>query len=183
MRLIGIAGYSGAGKTCLVERLVALLREKGLRVSVIKHAHHRFDIDHEGKDSWRHRQAGAYEVLVASDRRLALMREFEQPVELSVHDMVAELDPAVDWVLAEGFKHGDLPRIEVWRQLPDIREPARPRQPLYPHDARVIAVATDDAASLPVPAAVPVLDLNQPQVILQWLLAQGARLDYVPAPS
>ena len=183
MKLVGFAGYSGSGKTSLVEPLVALMRDKGLRVSVIKHAHHRFDIDHEGKDSWRHRKAGAYEVLIASDTRLALMREFPQPLELTVHDMVAELDAAVDWVLVEGFKYGDVPKIEIWRQLPDAGSSSpspntRTRTPLYPVDGNVIAVATDDASALPVPPSQPVLDLNQPASVLQWLLEQGERLQY-----
>ena len=173
MRLIGIAGYSGAGKTCLVERLVALLREKGLRVSVIKHAHHRFDIDHEGKDSWRHRQAGAYEVLVASDRRLALMREFEQAAELSVHHLLAELWDGVDWVLVEGFRGSDLPKIEVWRPATD--QPAR-----YPEDDFIAAIATDDAAALPEATLRPVLDLNDAEAIAQWLIDNGQRFDYDP---
>lgn len=94
MKVIGFAGYSGSGKTSLVELLITLMRAQGLSVSVVKHAHHHFDVDHEGKDSWRHRKAGAYEVVLASDRRLALMREFPRPTELSVHDMLAELDPS-----------------------------------------------------------------------------------------
>ena len=177
MKLVGFAGYSGAGKTGLVEQVVALLCAQGLRVSVIKHAHHHFDIDQPGKDSWRHRQAGAYEVLIASDQRLALMREFAQPTEPSLHALVAELDPAVDWVLVEGFKHEDAPKIEVWRQI-DARSERPPRQPLYPHDPHVVALATDDVAALPVAPTVPVLDLNQPAAVLQWLLAQGERLAY-----
>ena len=91
MKVVGFAGYSGAGKTTLVERLIPVLKRAGLRVSVVKHAHHKFDIDHPGKDTWRHREAGAFEVVVASDRRLALMREFETPVELDVHQLIAEL--------------------------------------------------------------------------------------------
>ena len=90
MKVAGFAGYSGAGKTTLIECVIPALRQQGLRVSVVKHAHHRFDIDQPGKDSWRHRQAGAFEVVVASDRRLALLREFERPGELTVHHLVAE---------------------------------------------------------------------------------------------
>lgn len=184
MKVIGFAGYSGAGKTTLVEALVALLRGRGLKVSVVKHAHHRFDVDRAGKDSWRHRQAGAYEVLLASDRRLALMREFERPMELSVRDMLAELDPAVDWVLIEGFKHGDMPKIEVWRAQADRLEQGKSTAPLYPHDTWVLAVATDDAAALPLRPLQPVLDLNRPELVLQWLLERGEQLRYgAHAPS
>ena len=178
MKVLGFAGYSGSGKTTLLEQLIALLRQRGLRVSVVKHAHHRFDIDHQGKDSWRHREAGAYEVVVASDRRMALMREYEQPVELSVRDMLAQLDPCVDWVLVEGFKHGELPKIEVWRQQQDRLNRGKSLEPLFPHDPRVLAVATDAARDLPQTPVQPVLDLNQPQLVLQWLLAHSDSLQY-----
>ncbi|MCT9809378.1 molybdopterin-guanine dinucleotide biosynthesis protein B [Acidovorax sp. Be4] len=176
MKVVGFAGYSGAGKTTLVEQVIALLRQRGLRVSVVKHAHHHFDIDQPGKDSWRHRQAGAFEVLVVSDQRLALMREFEQPGEIDIHAMLAELDAGVDWVLVEGFKHGDLPKMEVWR-APAPGERDRPL--LCMQDSGVLALITDDARQLP-PLAQPLalLDLNQPQTVVDWLLAQGERLEY-----
>src|SRR5579864_3676610 len=102
MKVIGFAGFSGAGKTTLVERLIPALKREGQRVSVIKHAHHKFDIDHPGKDTYRHREAGAFEVVVASDRRLALIREFEQPAQLSVHHLIAELYEGVDWSWSKG---------------------------------------------------------------------------------
>lgn len=177
MKVVGFAGYSGAGKTTLVEQVIVLLRQRGLRVSVVKHAHHHFDIDQPGKDSWRHRQAGAFEVLVVSGQRLALMREFEQPGEIDIHAMLAELDAGVDWVLVEGFKHGDLPKIEVWR-APAPGDPARPL--LCTHDCGVLALATDDVHQLPpLPAALALLDLNQPQAVADWLIAQGDRLEYL----
>ncbi|MBS0293688.1 MAG: molybdopterin-guanine dinucleotide biosynthesis protein B [Proteobacteria bacterium] len=174
MKVLGFAGYSGSGKTTLIEQLIPLLRQQGLRVAVVKHAHHRFDIDHEGKDSWRHRAAGAAEVIVASDRRMALMREFEQPHVLCVHALLAQVDSRADWVLVEGFKDSDLPKIEVWRApTPDYRGgPA-----LYPHDGCMVAVASD-ATELPEPTALPRLRLSEPRAIAQWLLAQGARFDY-----
>jgi len=176
MKVVGFAGYSGSGKTTLVEQLIPELRLRGLRVSVAKHAHHKFDIDHVGKDSWRHREAGAYEVVVASDRRMALMREFEQEHTPSVHELLAELDPRVDWVLVEGFKESDLLKIEVWR----APEPGKSERPVrYPEDGFVVAVATD-APLPPVPTALPVLNLDDPHAVVQWLLAQGARFDYVP---
>ena len=178
MKVIGFAGYSGAGKTTLVEALVALMKQRGIKVSVIKHAHHHFDVDREGKDSWRHRKAGAYEVLLASDQRMALMREYDEPTELSVHDMLAQLDASVDWVLIEGFKHGDVPKIEVWRKQQDRLDKGKSIDPLYPHDARVMAVATDASHDLPQAAAQPVLDLNEPQAVLQWLLDHADTLHY-----
>lgn len=175
MKVIGFAGYSGAGKTTLVERLIPALKRRGERVSVVKHAHHRFDIDHPGKDSWRHREAGAFEVVVASDRRLALMREFEQPVQLDVHALIAELDRRIDWVLVEGFKHSDLPKIEVWRAAAP-GEAARELR--FVDDARVVAVATDRPRGLPAPTTLPVFDLAEVEPIGDWLLRQGARFDY-----
>ena len=175
MKVAGFAGYSGSGKTTLVEQVIPLLRQQGLRVSVVKHAHHRFDIDHPGKDSHRHREAGAFEVVIASDRRLALVREFEQPAQLTVHQMLAELYEGVDWVLVEGFKESDILKIEVWRESADARS-ARPVR--YPEDDFIVAIATDDPQRLPQPTQLPVLDLNQPAQVAQWLLAQGERFEY-----
>src|SRR6476659_9180735 len=132
MYVIGFCGYSGSGKTTLIEQLIARLCLAGQRVSVVKHAHHDFDIDHEGKDSWRHRQAGAFEVVIASDRRLAKMREYEVQSDPTVHQLLAELCEC-DWVLVEGFKHADLPKIEVWRA-----STGKPVQ--YPNDPFVVAI-------------------------------------------
>lgn len=173
MKVVGFAGYSGAGKTTLVERLIPALRRKGLRVSVVKHAHHRFDIDHVGKDTYRHREAGAFEVVVASDRRLALMREFEQPMQLSVHQLIAELHEGVDWVLVEGFKDADVPKIEVWRA--QSTKPAR-----YVDDDFIVAIATDSPDQLPQATLRPVLDLNDAEAMADWLTANQARFDYCP---
>ena len=174
MHVIGFAGYSGAGKTTLVERLIPVLKLHGQRVSVVKHAHHKFDIDHPGKDTFRHREAGAFEVVVASDKRLALVREFEQPAQLSVHHLIAELYDGVDWVLVEGFKHSDLHKIEVWR----APEGGAARAAIYPDDDFVSAIATDAAHTLPVATGLPVFDLNDADAIVQWLLASGDRFDY-----
>lgn len=179
MKVVGFAGFSGCGKTTLVEQLIPALRRRGLRVSVVKHAHHSFDIDHAGKDTWRHREAGAFEVVAASDRRLALMREFEQAAEPSVHHLLAELDPRVDWVLVEGFKESDLPKVEVWR-APAPHCQAKPAR--YMEDPFIVAVATDDASRLPVPTPLPVLDLNAPDALADWLLAQGERFEYDRKP-
>lgn len=173
MKVVGFAGYSGSGKTTLVEALIGELRQRGLRVSVAKHAHEKFDIDHPGKDTWRHREAGAFEVVVASSRRLALLREFEQEAQLSVHHLIAELYDGVDWVLVEGFKEASLLKLEVWRAA--TGHPAR-----YPDDDFVVAIATDDANRLPEPTLRPVLDLNQPETVAQWLIDHGDRFDYNP---
>jgi molybdopterin-guanine dinucleotide biosynthesis protein B len=175
MKVIGFAGFSGAGKTTLVERLIPAFKQHGLRVSVVKHAHHKFDIDHPGKDTYRHREAGAFEVVVASDKRLALIREFEQPTQLDVHQLVAELDGGVDWVLVEGFKHSDLCKIEVWRP-PAQGEAVRPAR--YAEDEFIVAVATDDPRNLPLPTSLPLFDLEDIDGIVDWLLLNADRFDY-----
>ena len=171
MKVVGFAGYSGSGKTTLVERLIPIFRIKGLRVSVVKHAHHRFDIDHVGKDTYRHREAGAFEVVVASGKRMALMREFEQPTQLSVHQLIAELDSGVDWVLVEGFKDSNLPKVEAWRAA--TRQPAR-----YHDDACIVAIATDSPAELPQVPRQPVFDLNDAEAVANWLMTNETRFNY-----
>ena len=174
MKVVGFVGYSGSGKTTLVEQVIAHLVARGLAVSAIKHAHHGFDIDRPGKDSWRHRQAGAREVLVASDQRLALMREYPPGEAPDVHELLARLDAGVDWVLVEGFKASDLPRIEVWR-APAAGEAPRPVH--YPDDDGIIAVATSTPQHLPTAPRQPVLGLNAPAQVAEWLLRHAAQLD------
>jgi molybdopterin-guanine dinucleotide biosynthesis protein B len=171
MKVVGFAGFSGSGKTTLVERLIPALKLKGQRVSVVKHAHHKFDMDHPGKDTYRHRDAGAFEVVAASDQRLMLAREFERPTVLTVHHLIAELYDGVDWVLVEGFKSSDLQKIEVWRAANG--KPAR-----YNDDDFVVAIATDTPDQLPEATLRPVLDLNDPDAIVQWLLDNQARFVY-----
>jgi molybdopterin-guanine dinucleotide biosynthesis protein B len=173
MKVVGFAGFSGSGKTTLVERLIPALKLRGLRVSVVKHAHHKFDIDHPGKDTYRHREAGAFEVVVASDQRLALMREFERPAQLTVHHLIAELYEGVDWVLVEGFKESNLQKIEVWRA-------ASGKPALYPDDDFIVAIATDSPEQLPQATLRPVLDLNDADAIAQWLTDNQDRFDYHP---
>ena len=171
MKVVGFAGFSGSGKTTLVEQLIPALRLRGLRVSVVKHAHHSFDLDHPGKDTYRHREAGAFEVVAASDKRLMLVREFEQPATLRVHHLLAELYQGVDWVLVEGFKESDLLKVEVWRA--DNGKPV-----LYPDDVFITAIATDLPAALPEETLRPVLNLNEPDAVAQWLVDNGERFDY-----
>jgi molybdopterin-guanine dinucleotide biosynthesis adapter protein len=170
MNVVGFCGYSGSGKTTLVEQLIGRLKLAGRRVSVVKHAHHAFDIDHEGKDSWRHRHAGAFEVVIASDRRLAKIREFEVRAAPTVHDLIAELD-ACDWVLVEGFKRAALPKIEIWRAA--TGQPAQ-----YPLDPNIVAICTDSAERLPEPTTLPLLDLNDPDAVIGFLEAEAVRFAY-----
>lgn len=171
MKAVGFAGWSGAGKTTLVEGVIANLARAGQRVAVVKHAHHDFDIDQPGKDSWRHRKAGACEVVIASSRRLAKVREYRAPAPPDVHRLLAELD-ACDWALVEGFKHADLPKIEVWRAT--VGKPAR-----YFGDRFIVAIATDSPGLLPKPTPLPVLDLNDPDAVARFLLQSSARYDYL----
>lgn len=170
MKVVGFCGYSGSGKTTLVEQLIARFKLAGQRVSVVKHAHHDFDIDHPGKDSHRHRTAGAFEVVVASRVRLAKIREYEAEGEPTAHQLLAELYDC-DWALVEGFKAADLLKIEVWRA-----STGKPVQ--YPEDPFVVAIATDSPRALPQPTQLPVLDLNDPDAIAQFLLEQASRFDY-----
>lgn len=135
MRMIGLAGWSGAGKTTLLRALIPELIGTGVRVSTIKHAHHDFDIDKPGKDSWEHRQAGAVEVLIGSARRWALMHELRDAAEPSLPELIARLSP-VDLVLVEGFKRGPHPKIEVHRR-------ANGKPFIYQDDPTVVAVVTD----------------------------------------
>ena len=175
MKVVGFAGFSGSGKTTLVEQLIPELRLRGLRVSVVKHAHHSFDMDHPGKDTYRHREAGAFEVVAASDKRLMLVREFEQPAVLSVHHLLAELYQGVDWVLVEGFKESDLLKIEVWR----APEPGKSERPVrYPEDGFVVAIATGAPDQMPEPTLRPVLDLNAPAQVVDWMLQNADRFEY-----
>ena len=171
MKVVGFCGYSGSGKTTLVEQLIVRLKRAGLRVSVVKHAHHDFDIDHEGKDSWRHRQAGAGEVVIASSRRMAKMREFEPGTAPNLHDLIAELNEC-DWVLVEGFKRAELAKIEVWRA-------SNGKPALYLDDHHVLAICTDVAAQLPQPTQLPVLDLNDPDAVAAFLLCNSESYEYV----
>jgi molybdopterin-guanine dinucleotide biosynthesis adapter protein len=135
MRIIGLAGWSGAGKTTLLRRLIPTLIARGLKVSTLKHAHHTFDIDQPGKDSWEHRQAGAEEVLVASAARWALIHELRDESEPALPELLARMRP-VDLVLVEGFKRDSHPKIEVYRS-------ANAKPPLHPGDPSIIAVAAD----------------------------------------
>jgi molybdopterin-guanine dinucleotide biosynthesis protein B len=158
MKILGIAGYSGSGKTTLIERLVPILAKAGLRVSLIKHAHHQFEVDQPGKDSFRHRQAGCSEVLVSSSRRWALMHELRGEAEPPLEELLRRFSPC-DLVLIEGYKHDPVPRIEVHRAGGD-------RPLLHPRDPHVIAVATDE----PLETRLPQFSLDDAQAIAAFIL-------------
>ncbi len=164
-RVIGFAGWSGAGKTTLIRQVIGRLVQQGLRVSTLKHAHHDFDIDHPGKDSWEHRKAGAGEVLVVSDTRWALMHELNGAPEPSLPDLLAKLAPA-DIVLIEGFKRSAIPKIEVFRA-------ANGKPPLHPGDDSIIAIAADIAFP---EAGRPVLPLDDVAAIADFARAHARAL-------
>jgi molybdopterin-guanine dinucleotide biosynthesis protein B len=157
MDVLGLVGWSGSGKTTLLTALLPLLRARGLRVSTIKHAHHAFDMDRPGKDSFRHREAGAREVLVVSSARWALLHEIDGP-EPALPELLARLAP-VDLVLVEGFKSHPYPKLEVHR--PSLGKPA-----LWPGDPAVLAVATDAPMAV---RGIPQLPLGAPVVIAAWI--------------
>ena len=140
MRIFGFAGWSGSGKTTLVEQLIPRLSARGLRVSVVKHAHHDFDVDVPGKDSFRHRHAGCGEVLVSSANRWALMHELRGGAELTLADALGRLTPC-DLVLIEGYKHSPIPKLEVHRST--LGKPL-----LHPTDRNIIALATDQPSGV-----------------------------------
>jgi molybdopterin-guanine dinucleotide biosynthesis adapter protein len=145
LRAIGLAGWSGAGKTTLIKRLIPELNRRGLSVSTIKHAHHGFDVDRPGKDSYEHRAAGATEVLVASSSRIALMRELRRAPEPSLAELLGML-AQVDLVLIEGFKRDPIAKIEVFRE-------ANGKPLLYPQDAHIVALVSDSAPPPSLPHA------------------------------
>jgi molybdopterin-guanine dinucleotide biosynthesis protein B len=161
MKLIGLAGWSGSGKTHLVARLIPTLRARGVRVSTIKHAHHAFEVDKPGKDSWIHREAGATEVLISSAARMALLREHRDGHEPTLDELLQRLAP-VDLVLVEGFKRGGHAKIEVWRDLTG-------KPFLHPDDPSIVAIA---APTAPPGALVPWLDLDDTDAIADFILAQ-----------
>ena len=157
-RVFGFAGWSGAGKTTLIRQVIAQLVGEGLQVATVKHAHHDFDIDRPGKDSWEHRKAGAAEVLVVSDTRWALMHELNGAPEPSLSDLLAKLAPA-DIVLIEGFKRSPIPKLEVFRS-------ANEKPPLYPGDPSIVAIAADIAFP---DAGRPVLPLDDVAAIVAFV--------------
>ena len=163
MRIIGLAGWSGSGKTTLITKLIPRLNARGVTVSTLKHAHHGFDMDKPGKDSFMHREAGATEVLISSAKRWAILHELRDEGEWNLAALIAKMSP-VDLVLVEGFKRDAFPKLEIHRA-------ANGKPLLYPQDPHIVAVASDTA--LP-HTPLPVLDLNTIEPIADLLLARAA---------
>jgi molybdopterin-guanine dinucleotide biosynthesis protein B len=158
MKVFGFAGWSGSGKTTLIEKLIPRFTKRGLRVALIKHAHHTFDVDHAGKDSWRHRHAGATEVLVTSSRRWVLMHELRGTQEPSFEEQVKHLSPC-DLLIVEGYKYAPIPKLEVWRAVTG-------EGLLHPQDSHIVAVASDAKLE----TKLPLLDLNDDAGIAQFIV-------------
>jgi molybdopterin-guanine dinucleotide biosynthesis protein B len=165
MKVFGFAGWSGSGKTTLIEQLIPRLVARAGRVSLVKHAHHEFDIDHPGKDSFRHRGAGCTEVLVSSSRRYALMHELRGERELTLEEAIGRLAPC-DLVLVEGYKMQPIPKLEVWR--PSVQKPL-----LHPADPAIRGIATDDPSALP-PCSLPVFALDAVAEIATFVLREAS---------
>jgi molybdopterin-guanine dinucleotide biosynthesis protein B len=158
MKVIGIAGFSGSGKTTLIEKVIPVLVRAGLRVSLVKHAHHEFDVDQPGKDSYRHRHAGCTEVLVSSSNRWALMHELRGAAEPALAEQLKHLSPC-DVVIVEGYKHEAIPKLEVHRR--DAQAPM-----LFPKDANVVAVATDE----PLDTKLPQLPIDDAEAVARFIV-------------
>lgn len=161
--VIGFCAFSGSGKTTLLTQLIPVLKSGGLRIGVLKHAHHNFEIDHPGKDSYRLRQSGTQEMLIVSDNCIAKISEVRpRKTEINLQEMLDQMDHnALDLILVEGFKHYHFPKIELHR-------PATKSPLIFPNDKSVIAVATDNDL-LTRPAHIPVLDINNVQEIADFI--------------
>ena len=167
-KILGIAGWSGSGKTTLLTRLIPLLVSRGLRIATLKHAHHAFDVDQPGKDSYEHRKAGASEVIVSSARRWVLMHEVGDGAEATLAEHLQRLSPC-DLVLVEGYKTERHPKLEVFRESVG-------KSPLHPTDDRIVAVASDR----PLPELkIPQVDLNDIAAVADLVCARAEPLPQV----
>jgi molybdopterin-guanine dinucleotide biosynthesis adapter protein len=165
MRIIGLAGWSGSGKTTLITKVLPRLIARGQRVSTLKHAHHGFDLDQPGKDSFMHRTAGATEVVISSAKRFAVLHELRDEPEWDLPDLLTKLAP-VDLVLVEGFKRDAFPKLEIHRA-------ANGKPLIHPDDPHIVAIASD----VPLPQAkVPVVDLDDIELIADVLLKHAMLL-------
>lgn len=162
MRIIGLAGWSGSGKTTLITKVVPHLIARGVSVSTLKHAHHGFDLDQPGKDSFMHRAAGATEVVISSAKRWAILHELREMPEWNLDALVRKLSP-VDLLMVEGFKRDAFPKLEIHRA-------AHGKPLIHPEDSYIVAIASD----IPLPAAkLPVVDLNDIEAIADLLLRKA----------
>jgi molybdopterin-guanine dinucleotide biosynthesis protein B len=169
-RVLGITGWSGSGKTTLITKLIPALAARGLRIATLKHAHHSFDVDQPGKDSYVHRQAGASEVIVSSARRWVQMHEVGDGREASLRELLQRVSPC-DLILIEGFKSERHPKLEVYRA-------ENSQKPLHPEDDRIVAIASDS----PFPhAPVPRVDLNDIAAVADLVCTRAEPLDVVLA--
>ncbi len=170
MRIIGLAGWSGSGKTTLITKVIPLLVSRGVRVSTLKHAHHGFDLDQPGKDSFVHRVAGATEVVISSAKRFAILHELREEPEWDLPALLEKFSP-VDLVLVEGFKRDAFPKLEIHRA-------ANGKPLLHPDDPHIVAIAADQ----PLPAAkVPLIDLNDIEAIVTILLERAIPIEAAAA--
>jgi len=167
MKIFGFAGYSGSGKTTLIEKLIPIFTGKGITVSLVKHAHHTFDVDHPGKDSYRHRQAGCAEVLVTSSRRWVMMHELRGAPEPDLAEHIKRISPC-DLLLVEGFKRERIPKLEVYR--PEVGEPM-----LHPHDENIVAIASDRKLD----SALPQFHINDHVAVADFILSHVGFLEKV----
>lgn len=158
MRVFGFAGWSGSGKTTLIEQLVPRFVKRGLKVSLIKHAHHKFDVDHPGRDSYRHREAGCTEVVIVSEKRWAIMHELRGEPEPTLDEQLRRMAPC-DLLLVEGYKFHPIPKLEVWRK-------DNAKSLLYPDDRHIVAVAADSMLDTKLPR----FDLNDYDGIGDFIL-------------
>jgi molybdopterin-guanine dinucleotide biosynthesis protein B len=172
MRIIGLAGWSGSGKTTLVTKLIPRLIARGITVSTLKHAHHGFDLDQPGKDSFFHRAAGATEVIISSAKRWAILHELREEPEWDLRALVTKMSP-VDLVLVEGFKRDAFPKLEIHRV-------ANGKPLIHPDDPHIVAIASDTA--LP-QAKIPVVDLNDIEAIADLLLKRAVPLSAAAATA
>ncbi|HUN71232.1 MAG TPA: molybdopterin-guanine dinucleotide biosynthesis protein B [Steroidobacteraceae bacterium] len=163
--VLGIVGWSGSGKTTLITRVIPVLTERGIRVATLKHAHHKFDVDQPGKDSYEHRKAGACEVIVSSARRWVQMHEVGNGAEATLSELLARVSPC-DLILVEGFKTDRHPKLEVFRA-------AAGNAPLHPEDRRIVAIASDRAFP---DAGIPVVDLNDIPAVADLVLSRAEPL-------
>ena len=169
-KVLGIVGWSGSGKTTLITRLIPVLSGRGLQVATLKHAHHAFDVDQPGKDSYEHRKAGASEVIVSSARRWVQMHEVGEGREATLAELLQRLSPC-DLVLIEGFKTDRHPKLEVFRQ-------AAQQSPLHPQDNRIVAIASDQEFP---GAGVPVVDLNNVESVADLVCERAESMESVLA--